>query len=194
MILFQSAVDRWEEIIVGDLPDATYSGIAVDDLLIHVASAPIDGAGGVLGSGGPDALRSGTFLPYHGSITIDSDDAQWLESNGSLRDTFLHEIGHVLGFGTLWSLKDLIFETQFLGPQAQAEYFALGGLGFVPVEDGGGPGTALSHWEESVFGSELMTGFLNGGVANPISRVTIASMADLGYSVNLDAADPFVLG
>jgi hypothetical protein len=36
-----------------------------------------------------------------------------------------------------------------------------------------------------------MTGTLNSGT-NPISRITIASLADLGYSVNNAAADPYV--
>jgi hypothetical protein len=35
-----------------------------------------------------------------------------------------------------------------------------------------------------------MTGFLNSG-GNPLSRVTVASLADLGYSVNLAAADTY---
>jgi hypothetical protein len=37
-----------------------------------------------------------------------------------------------------------------------------------------------------------MTGFL-GGAPNPVSRLTIAAMPDVGYQVNLDAADAFVL-
>jgi hypothetical protein len=36
-----------------------------------------------------------------------------------------------------------------------------------------------------------MTGFLNAGVANPLSRITAASMADLGYVININAADPY---
>ncbi len=62
----------------------------------------------------------------------------------------------------------------------------------VPVANRGRAGTFGGHWRESVFGNELMTGFLDGGV-NPLSRMTIASLEDLGYSVNYDAADPFEL-
>jgi hypothetical protein len=62
----------------------------------------------------------------------------------------------------------------------------------VPVENTGGPGTADAHWRESVFGNELMTGFVDAG-ANPLSRVTVGSMGDLGYSVNLTDADPYTL-
>jgi hypothetical protein len=37
--------------------------------------------------------------------------------------------------------------------------------------------------------NEFMTGFLNG--ENPISRITIASLEDIGYEVNYDVADPY---
>ena len=37
-----------------------------------------------------------------------------------------------------------------------------------------------------------MTGWINAG-ANPMSRITIASLRDLGYAVNLNAADAYAL-
>ncbi len=43
-----------------------------------------------------------------------------------------------------------------------------------------------------VFGHELLTGFLDAGV-NPISRMSIGAFQDLGYQVNLDAADAYTL-
>jgi len=54
------------------------------------------------------------------------------------------------------------------------------------------PGTADAHWRESIFGPELMTGFVNHG-AMPLSAITVGSLADLGYTVNPLAADPFVV-
>jgi hypothetical protein len=74
----------------------------------------------------------------------------------------------------------------------------VGGAGYnegekVPVENSGGSGTTDGHWRESVLVNELMTGFLNAGQANPLSDVTVASLADLGYSVNLDATDLYVV-
>src|SRR5262249_58958527 len=93
------AATRWEQIVIGDLPDATYNGILVDDLLIDAAGAPIDGVGGVLAESGPDALRRGSQLPYHGTMTFDSADLASLEANGELFDVVLHEMGHVLGIG-----------------------------------------------------------------------------------------------
>ena len=42
-----------------------------------------------------------------------------------------------------------------------------------------------------MLGNELMTGWINSGQSNPLSRITIASLADLGYQVNLSAADTY---
>jgi leishmanolysin len=67
-----------------------------------------------------------------------------------------------------------------------------GGLQPVPVENTGGPGTRDGHWRESVFRTELMTGFV-GQMGNPLSRVTVASFGDLGYQVDRDAAEEFDL-
>ena len=40
----------------------------------------------------------------------------------------------------------------------------------VPVENTqGGQGTQDSHWRETIFVAELMTGFLDAGVTNPLS-------------------------
>jgi hypothetical protein len=61
-----------------------------------------------------------------------------------------------------------------------------------PLRTGGGPGTRDGHWREFVFANELMTGFLNPG-PNPVSRVTIAALQDMGYQVSFDAAEDFTL-
>jgi hypothetical protein len=62
----------------------------------------------------------------------------------------------------------------------------------VPVENTGGPGTRDSHWREIIFRNELMSGFI-ARAGNPLSRVTTASLGDLGYQVDLDAAEPYQL-
>ncbi len=83
----------------------------------------------------------------------------------------------------------------FNGPAAMPQYVLLldgGGTQPVPVENQGGGGTARVHWRESVFGNELMTGFV-GAAGNPLSKLTVASLQDVGYEVDLDAADPYAL-
>lgn len=43
-----------------------------------------------------------------------------------------------------------------------------------------------------MFGNELMTGFV-GAAGNPLSRMTAASLDDMGYGVDLTAAEPYSL-
>ena len=59
------------------------------------------------------------------------------------------------------------------------------------MENVGGSGTAEVHWRESVFDSEVMTGFVEANADMPFSGISIASLQDLGYVVNLLSADPF---
>ena len=106
--------------------------------------------------------------------------------------TALHEIGHVLGFGTLWDrfgyLQDPASgaasrppDTHFRGELAIAAFDRAGGASFpgakVPVENDTTryPGAEDSHWRESVFGDELMTGGARGnrGTFEPLSSVTV---------------------
>ena len=61
----------------------------------------------------------------------------------------------------------------------------------VPIEMDFGPGTRFSHWRESVFGNELMTGFADP--VNPLSAVSVAAMRDLGYLADDVPADQFTL-
>ncbi|MBK8006042.1 MAG: hypothetical protein IPK12_19565 [Gemmatimonadetes bacterium] len=187
----------------------------VDDVRIYVELVPIDGTGNVLGSAGPCDLRSsGTRLPYVGIMKFDTADLATLEANGRLADVILHEMAHVLGYGVLWEPIPGFWPSNFLtgscplntpaftGAGSVAAYTGLnggGGATSVPVEDSGtcngssGDGTRDSHWEESVFQSEVMTGFISGTV-RPLSATTIRSIEDLGYVVDVSKADPFDIG
>jgi hypothetical protein len=201
---FKSAADRWCNVIVGDLPTVMVDGEAIDDILILAEGSDIDGVNGILGQAGPTALRpaaagAAAFLPAKGSMQFDTADLAAMETAGTLNDVITHEMGHVLGIGTVWTRKKLLkgANTQnptFVGALAKAEYGTLRGSGpkAVPVENTGGPGTAGGHWRETVFRNELMSGFI-AAPGNPLSRMTVASLADLGYVVNLDAAEPYTL-
>ena len=82
----------------------------------------------------------------------------------------------------------------FKGTNAKKEYGILKGTGpvAVPVENTGGAGTRNGHWREMVFKQELMSGFI-AAANNPLSKVTAASLKDLGYAVDMNAAEPYVL-
>lgn len=50
---------------------------------------------------------------------------------------------------------------------------------------------SLGFGIESCFQTELMSSILSRGVENPLSRVTVATLDDLGYTVDYGAADTF---
>lgn len=202
---FKTAADRWTKVIVGDLPSVLVDGEVVDDVLILAQGRAIDGPGGILGQAGPTHLRPSSagqaaLLPVKGIMSFDTADLAQMQAGGTLVDVITHEMGHVIGMGTVWKDKGLLngagsADPRFTGAQAIAEYKLLGGTGSgagVPVENTGGPGTADSHWRETIFRNELMSGFI-GGTGNPISRMTVGSLADLGYQVDMDAAEPYAL-
>lgn len=211
----QAAIARWERTIRGDLaaddiPRGFFSstfcggfgdvpnGTAVDDVIVMVNIASIDGAGRILGQAAPCAIRDNA-LTVVGTLTLDADDLGPLVGTPTLTDIIFHEIGHILGFGTLWEVSGFDYvsgagtaDPRFSGPAAVREWQALGGTGTVPLENMGGAGTADAHWRETTFRTEVMTGYVSPvGTPNPLSRVTIGSMADLGYGVDYTAADAY---
>ncbi len=195
--ILQQAAARWAELVVGDLPDElSYDGLLVDDLLVDVSVGTVDGAGSHSAQSGITELRGSSLLPKRAYLQLDTADLAALESGGTLDEVALRELGHTLGFGTLWSTFGLITgeggsDPRYHGTQALAEYNAALGLSAssVPVENTGGNGVADIHWRESTFDGELMSGVLDAN--NPISRITVAALADLGYTVNLSAADNY---
>lgn len=204
-LAFSAAADRWVKVIVGDLPSVEVDGEIVDDLLILAQGKNIDGPGKILGQAGPTHVRpasagAAAFLPAKGIMSFDRTDLAQMENDGTLGDVIAHEMGHVLGIGTIWSDKGLLdgsgtSDPTFSGSAAMVEYRTLRGDGVlrpVPVENTGGPGTREGHWRESVFHNELMSGFISGA-GNPLSRTTAASLGDLGYGVDTDAAEPYEL-
>jgi subtilisin-like proprotein convertase family protein len=198
--VFELAAARWAEIIIGDLPSVEVNGEIIDDVLIEAEGTAIDGRGSILGQAGPTHLRPGTILPARGIMSFDTADLAAMEADNTLVDVITHEMAHVLGIGTIWSRLGLLdgagsINPTFIGSQAMQEYGDLTGTGIstaVPVANTGGPGTRDGHWRELVFGNELMSGFIKGPM-NPISRVSIAAFEDMGYQVNYNAAEDYIL-
>ena len=210
--IIQYAARRWESIITEDLPDHEFTqgwsgtwgdqsyeipaGERIDDLRIYVVSQP-DETG--YDWGGVRLVRPPPHLPILGGISVSVSVPQ------HFLEVALHEIGHVMGIGTLWG--DSVFlqdfpsaDPHFNGPRAIAAFNAAGGHGYtgakVPVETKGrGAG---SHWRSSVFLGELMDwtaqvdspSWISFG---PLSAITIQSLADLGWVVDVTQADPYTL-
>ncbi len=201
--VFEAAAARWERIIIKDEPSFTgtlpsaFEGFpplvdegTVDDIIIEVALAPIDGPGSILGQAGPRFVRDDDFLTLSGIMFFDVADLDFLEEIDLFEEVIVHEMGHVLGVGTLWNVAPFGFDRTlrggtddnpyFLGKKANVFWNAEGGTLELPIEGDFGPGTRFGHWDEAALDNELMTGFLNLG-ENPLSRITAGSMRDLGY-------------
>ena len=222
--MFEQAASRWESIITGDIAD-TQSNLLnvagddisfglIDDLLIEVKLVEIDGPAGTWGNAEILQCRPQSFLPVTGIVRFDIADINDM-SRIDFLDTAVHEMGHVLGIGSiLWdkfgflqnpSLDenyepiDPAPDTYFSGPQAIEAFNNVGGANYrgekVPVENGEewGAGSRDSHWRESVFGNEIMSTVGVRDVIGPVSAISIQSLADLGYSVDVSQADPYRL-
>ena len=226
-LAFAEAEVRWESLITNDFSNALVNVPAdacsdgtpavnetVDDLLILAAVTSIDGPGSVLAQAGPCLFRDmnanqqpdvGEF-PGFGVMFFDEDDLESIEQSGLLGPTVLHEMGHVLGFGTFWGVEGLVANPSIPNhagadqplPRLRCDRCVQRCRGAsypgakVPVENNGVEGTADAHWRESVFQNELMTGFVDTG-EQPLSAITVAAFVAQGYAVNLTAADPYVL-
>ncbi|MEX2530658.1 MAG: putative Ig domain-containing protein [Gemmatimonadota bacterium] len=218
-VALDDAVARWEEVILTDFPPFTMPGAlpstfcqghgeklqegeVIEDLVILLDAASIDGPGGTLARAGPCGYYVGNpGLFRAGSLRVDIDDMGNFDA-GQFLGLMIHEIGHVLGFGTLWEFdgRELLVDEggtdpRFVGEAAVAAYLDMGGPDDdIPVENTGGSGTRDSHWRQSDFQNEVMTGFISpAGVDMPLSIISIQSVADLGFTVNTAAADPYAL-
>jgi hypothetical protein len=216
---FTSAEAKWEQLVIGELTDIPLSvaqgscGLdslpaiseTVDDLLIIAQVDSIDGPGSTLGFGGPCLIRTTGSLTVLGIMVFDEADTAAFAA--SLERIVLHEMGHVIGVGTLWDNLGFLanpsrpsspgVDTHFTGPIANAEFDALGGNDYVtgdsvPVENTAVQGQADGHWREIELGTELMTPFLNAAT-DPLSRLTTASLWDLGYEVNLAGSESYTV-
>jgi hypothetical protein len=215
---FEDAVERWEEIITGDLPYSFVEGYGfVDDILIEVAVDDIEltfegveqtilAVSSVLDQQ-PDGLASSASLPTYSRIVINSEEVGRLLN---LDEFVANTIGRALGFGALWEEFGLVRTINgvatYTGSNALREMAELSDdlNGVNVLEDGADGALAAEYWSEAVLDAELMTprvelrrpdvGPGNPGVPdNPISALTIAAMQDLGYQVDYGAADRFSL-
>jgi hypothetical protein len=198
---FTAAESFWESAITG-----YQNGISLTGFSINAQGSIIDGVGGVLGSAGPSAATSqgGFVLTTAGQMDFDLADINNLISLGSFTDVIKHEIAHVIGFGTLWTNNNVYINGsgQYTGASALAqfktEFVGQSAATFVPIELGGGTGTANGHWNEvdggggntgivdaqgRDFRNELMTGWLNAPTFT--SQTTLASFQDIGYEISL---------
>jgi hypothetical protein len=215
---FEDAVERWEEIIVGDLDYGFVEGYGfVDDVLIEVSVQDIEllfegveqtilAISTVLDQRS-DALSGTGALPTYSRIVLNSEEIGVLSN---LDEVAQNTIGRALGFGSLWEQFDLVRDIDgiatYTGSNALREMEELSDdlNGQNVLEDGDDGALAAEYWSEANLASELMTPRIllrrpSDGQAplgrpdNPISELTVAAMEDLGYQVDYGEADNFSL-
>ena len=228
---FIDAADFWNSAITGYELNSYNLSPQTHSLTIDVSLPAIDGLYGILGSAGPETgnyfnaynyspitgytLTKSLLYTTTGSMQFDSADVDMMITNNTFYGVVLHEMAHVLGIGTLWTFNTNQFGTdynlyttgsgQYYGPNALEAWqteFGQAGATYVPVELGGGAGTANGHWNEVDKGAgntgfvsnltgmdlsqELMTGWIGNTVF--LSTVTLGGLEDLGYLVDYSKA------
>jgi hypothetical protein len=173
----------------------------VDDLLVFVKIAPVDGISGILGGAGGcvvtnqemAVLVNGTvinnaYFVRVGMISLDVYDADRLNSQGRLLAVMMHELGHLLGIGSLWSMPFYHFTDEvpyYNGAGAKA------GLALIsPYPEHGPNGEPYveqgAHWADKKYGIELMTGYLSG--TNRLTPLTLGALQDFGFQVDMNSS------
>jgi hypothetical protein len=130
--------------------------------------------------------------PIAGALMLNFQVINQSEINENyLPHVFIHELLHIMGFsGYFFQRKGLLGTVQVGGRDRNAivspkvveharKYFGCDQIQGVPIEDGGSRGSAGSHWEKTMFPSEVM----NPSVAYPatISEFTIKLLEDFGW-------------
>ncbi len=97
--LLSEAEFFWESLVTG-----YRDGIDIGPLTIEVGIFDLDGPDGILAESDVlEAVEAGGFvLPVYGFVDFDVADVDVLDATGDLFAVLLHEVAHVMGFGTLW--------------------------------------------------------------------------------------------
>ncbi|MDE0260081.1 MAG: leucine-rich repeat domain-containing protein [Gammaproteobacteria bacterium] len=200
------AADRWMEVVTGDLPDVPLDGLqelieyqgfprsvgVIDDLLIEMTLSADQGAAAATAGVSGRREESG-----HAFLAGASYDLGYVRdrSREVLYELALHEIGHVLGIGG-WNGIDRFRrggtdDPHFAGPLAVAAFNAAGGEtysdGKVPLEDRI-PVVGI-HWRQRVIPRDVMAPYGD----SLLTAITVQTLADLGYEVDVNKADPYTL-
>lgn len=146
-------------------------------------------------------------FPSRGTIRIDLDDIdQLIADPARFKQTIVHEIGHVLGLGTLFDSVGLVGgeagNPVYTGEQGSRAFAALldrEGSIHVPLQEEPEGTTRAFHWDECALRLDIMSTRLDEvfvpanpdgiGESNVISTVSAGALVDLGYRVNMLRAD-----
>ena len=190
----------WERRVTGYQTGIDINEVRVDVIAGSVFADAIPGSS--INQGGFRLATSGqvrvnpavidTFAPWDGSGPTPPNTE--FQGVNFLDDILAHEIGHVMGIGTLWVSNGLYLNGtgRYTGAHGLAAYqreFDLDAT-HVPVELGGSSGTMNSHW------NQLMRSSLQEGDPNdpwrldPRVGITDSQGRDFAFELMTGAIDP----
>ena len=168
----------------------------VDDIVIYLAELK-NAAPSISGWASAGARRDrgdGFRLTTGGCVHISTR-----LKNEELAMVVAHEIFHALGFGsvfysepkyggvlnTLIRMDDFpnMEPAYFIGSKALAVYHEAGGIGDIPL--------GIAHWKSGpITNNALMTPHGSWSIPFAITGLDVAALADMGYPVRMENADP----
>ena len=183
----------------------------VDDLYVAVVVGNIDGSGSRYAEAGQTLMQTGGRI-IAGSIKIDTNDIptildknifDWVRPTRSFRQYFreftnlfaellrlkqlmLHELGHVLGIGTMWDA--FVDGSSYIGTNGLKAWRDMGCTGDLPLNT-----RDTGHWNENCLAKELMTPTLKWNQDQHLSAITLGALEDQGWVVNHAEKDYFGL-
>jgi hypothetical protein len=159
------------------------------------------------GQGDAEGDDADDFGPWGGSISFDSSpsggwffgtDADNIPDNATdFYSVALHEVLHVLGFGTADSWERLVNESDatFTGPAATAEYDGAAAVPLNPEEQRPSPQPDIpadtSHWKSGLEDGGHETAMdpeLTSGMRKHLTALDIAGLDDIGWEIPLTVA------
>eukprot|EP00898_Chlorokybus_atmophyticus_P008015 jgi/Chlat1/8214/Chrsp76S07646 len=192
------------------------TGVANADLVLFVTARPTTGSTLAWAVG---CERDQWGRAVAGQVNVGPQYVGDSSANNLLLKTLRHEITHVLGFDPSAFDSYRVGSTKQLQPQVTvsiydsnlgkqvtrvvtpnvmargAQHFAMDTASFpgIELEDGGGSGTAGSHWEKRLLHNELMTGTISDDSVTSV--LTLALLQDSGwYTANFSQADYLLWG
>jgi hypothetical protein len=221
-LILRTAAASWEQFIASDFtpvpigtyvrardpesPDAGGSNFTltypIDDLVIFVGWATIDGLGGTMGLTSSSKTNQGMssdlaaslnaryngnpFQPWVATVMFDKEESFFFDATMGTADdipsnqsdfysTALHEFGHALGVGNCAAYEALVANGTFTGSHAVALYG-----GPIPLTSNG------LHVQKTVIvdGRRIVMDESDAdGARSLITRLDLAMLEDLGYQI-----------
>jgi FG-GAP-like repeat len=200
-----SAAAFWENAIVARSAITQFNNLSIDILGTAIADNTVLAYASPLVL--PDQSDRTRVVITSGEATLNLNRYSTFNNDPSyLRGIMIHEFAHALGFGTLWQPIDFgvarggkwgrtwtdattaTYSANSYAGYAYGSLLGTTGAVAVPIS------SDLSHWDENRFDTELLTPYAEAsGITMPVSVLTLSALRDLGWRINLAAAQAYGL-